>query len=128
MSIRVACYSEKIYKFISKVAFHDLSGILFFCFYKSERFHIELCTGQEHECDIVFSVDTLNIECYGCIPVCVGEFEQAGRLIAVLIVYSELDRAVVKRCSACNGYLIRTACKIEVVEFDNNVVAYLLNA
>ncbi len=57
-----------------------------------------------------------------------GEFEQAGGLTAVLIVYSELNRAVIERCSACNGYLIRTACKIEAVEFDNNVVAYLLNA
>lgn len=70
----------------------------------------------------------LDVKRYRRVLVCVGEFEQTGGLAAVLIVYSELNRAVIERCSACNGYLIRSACEIEAVEFDNNVVAYLLNA
>lgn len=70
----------------------------------------------------------LDVKRYRRVLVCVGEFEQAGGLAAVLIIYSELNRAVIERCSACNGYLIRTACEIKAVEFDNNVVAYFLNA
>lgn len=70
----------------------------------------------------------LDVKRYRRVLVCVGEFEQTGGLAAVLVIYSELNRAVIERCSACNGYLIRTACEIEAVEFDNNVVAYLLNA
>ena len=70
----------------------------------------------------------LDVKRYRRVLVCVGEFEQTGGLAAVLIVYSELYCTVIERCSACNGYLIRSACEIEAVEFDNNVVAYLLNA
>ena len=106
----------------------QLLSVLFFRFYKSERCHIELCTGQEYKSDIILSADTLDIECYGCIPVCVRELKQAGRLIAVLIVYPELYSTVVKRCSACNGYLVRAVCKVKIVKFDNNIVSYLFNA